>query len=116
MTHAFQIRMYAPKESANRVRKANADQDDDDSDLQPPRSSGLEDETFTQHSIELPRRAISEQPSRRFTRGSFGSVDDTDFFNNIDIMGDLRRGSDFFHGTPEDMPETADPGDVSYDR
>ncbi|KAI0142087.1 centromere kinetochore component CENP-T-domain-containing protein [Pestalotiopsis sp. NC0098] len=38
--------------------------DDDDSDLKAPRLSGLEDENFTSASIELPRRALSEGPSR----------------------------------------------------
>lgn len=36
---------------------------DDDDDLQAPRSHGLEDENYTAHSIELPRRAASENPN-----------------------------------------------------
>jgi hypothetical protein len=40
------------------------DEDEDDSDLQPPRSAGLEEENFTIQSVELPRRAFSEQPPR----------------------------------------------------
>lgn len=52
--------------------------DDDDSDLKAPRLSGLEDENFTATSIELPRRAWSEGPSR-IGRESLGSVRFSDY-------------------------------------
>lgn len=53
--------------------------DDDDSELKPPRSSILDDENYTVQSIELPRRAWSENPLGRLDRGSFGSVRMSDF-------------------------------------
>lgn len=52
---------------------------DEESDLQPPRSSGLEEENFTMQSLEFPRRATSEQPHSRLSRGSFGNIDMTEF-------------------------------------
>lgn len=53
--------------------------DEDDSELKPPRSSILEDENYTVQSIELPRRAWSEAPLSRLDRGSYGSVRMSDF-------------------------------------
>ncbi|KAI1844628.1 hypothetical protein JX266_009301 [Neoarthrinium moseri] len=53
-------------------------EDEDDSDLKVPRSSGLEDENYTAHSIELPRRAWSEGPSR-LGRESMASVRFSDY-------------------------------------
>ncbi|KAL1875140.1 hypothetical protein VTK73DRAFT_10277 [Phialemonium thermophilum] len=41
------------------------DADDDDLDLRPHRSAGLEDENLTMQSVELPRRAVSEQAFAR---------------------------------------------------
>lgn len=61
--------------------------DDDDSLLEPPKSAGLEDEDYTGHSIELPRRAISELPPGRLSRGSFGSVRMSDAFADLNDMG-----------------------------
>lgn len=61
--------------------------DEDDSLLLPPRSAGLEDENFTVQSVELPRRAISEQPPGRLSRGSFGSVRMSDVFADLNDMG-----------------------------
>ncbi|KAG9231674.1 centromere kinetochore component CENP-T-domain-containing protein [Amylocarpus encephaloides] len=57
--------------------------DDDDSLLLPPRSTSLEDEDVTMQSIELGRRAISEQSRSRLSRGSFGSVRQSDHFGNL---------------------------------
>jgi hypothetical protein len=57
--------------------------DEDDSLLLPPRSAGLEDENFTIQSVELPRRAISEQPLARLSRGSFGSIRMSDVFADL---------------------------------
>ncbi|CAM1501612.1 Fc.00g035960.m01.CDS01 [Cosmosporella sp. VM-42] len=78
------------------------DQDDTDDDLRPPRLSGLEDENYTIQSVELPRRAYSEQPSR-LSRGSFGSVGVSDFFNNNEITDYIGQQSDFFPGLLEDL-------------
>ena len=64
------------------------DEDEDESLLLPPQSAGLEDENFTVQSVELPRRAISEQPGR-LSRGSFGSIRMSDQF------GDLNQGGVF---------------------
>ncbi|GJN67417.1 histone-fold domain-containing protein [Purpureocillium lilacinum] len=87
--------------------------DDDDSDLQPPRSSGLED--ITMGSVEKPRRAYSEQPGSRLSRGSYGSVRSSDIFNN-DPTADLGRPSDFFPGFLEDLEGRPEAADLTYDR
>lgn len=87
---------------------------DDDSDLQPPRSSGLEDENYTVQSIELPRRALSEQLASRLSRGSFGSARPSDIFDN-DATVDLGRPSEFFPGLLESLPDRTLAGDLTYD-
>jgi hypothetical protein len=73
------------------------DEDDDDSLLLRPRSVGLEDENLTAHSVELPRRAHSEQPPGRLSRGSFGSVNFSDQFvednNELDRFGGIFESS-----------------------
>jgi hypothetical protein len=61
--------------------------DEDDSLLLPPHSAGLEDENFTVQSVELPRRAISEQPPGRLSRGSFGSIRMSDQFADLNELG-----------------------------
>ncbi|PNY24425.1 Uncharacterized protein TCAP_05635 [Tolypocladium capitatum] len=92
------------------------DQDDDD-DLQPPRSSGLEEENYTLQSIELPRRAIGELPGSRLSRGSFDSVRTGDFLDNNDPTEGIGRQSDFFPGLLEDLQAQADAGgDLTYGR
>jgi hypothetical protein len=68
--------------------------DEEDSFLEPPKSAGLEDEDFTGHSIELPRRAISELPPGRLSRGSFGSVRISDAFADLNEMGPGNNGYD----------------------
>lgn len=52
------------------------EEDEDDSFLLPPKRTlgTLDDENITQRSVELPRRALSEQPGGRYSRGSFGSI------------------------------------------
>ncbi|POR37591.1 Uncharacterized protein TPAR_02237 [Tolypocladium paradoxum] len=100
----------------DRPRLSLALDQDDDSDLQPPRSSGLEEENYTAQSIELPRRAISELPGSRLSRGSFGSVRVSDFFDNNDPTEGIGRQSDFFPGLLEDLQAQAAAGDLSYDR
>jgi hypothetical protein len=92
------------------------DEEDEEDDLQPPRSSGLEEENYTVQSVELPRRAATEQPLSRLSRGSFGSVRESDVFNN-DPTGELGRQSDFFPGLLEDLQARADAGaDFAYQR
>jgi hypothetical protein len=63
------------------------DEDEDDSLLLPPRSAGLENENFTVQSIELGRRAHSEQPLSRHSRGSFGSIRMSDAFADLNDLG-----------------------------
>jgi len=79
-------------------RKRTRDDDfDDGPDIQRPRFSLPlldEDEDFTGHSIELPRRAISELPPGRLSRGSFGSVRISDAFADLNEMGPGNNGYD----------------------
>jgi hypothetical protein len=70
------------------------DEDDDDSFLVPPRSAGLEDENFTIQSVELPRRAVSEMPPGRLSRGSFGSVRVSDVFADLNDPRTVAEGYD----------------------
>ena len=78
------------------------DMDDDDSELRPPRLSGVEEENYTIQSVELPRRALSEQPPR-LSRASFESTRMSDFFNREDVTDDIGQQSDFFPGLLEDL-------------
>jgi hypothetical protein len=90
---------------------------DDDSPLQPPRSSGLEEENFTIQSIELGRRAISEQPPNRLSRGSFGSIRFSDFGQNELDMEDIGIDSGFFPQLAlEDIGREVSTGDASFQR
>ncbi|RDA89383.1 hypothetical protein CP532_6155 [Ophiocordyceps camponoti-leonardi (nom. inval.)] len=84
---------------------------DDDSDLPLPRSSGLEDENYTAQSIELPRRALSEQPRLSLARVS-------DFFdqNSNYPIDDPTRHSDFFPALLEDFEARTAAGDLTLDR
>ncbi|KAG5928222.1 hypothetical protein E4U42_001106 [Claviceps africana] len=90
------------------------DDDDQDSDLIPPQSVGLEDDTETVPNIELPMRAVSEQPGR-YSGISFGSRRDSDnmYDDDDDNTADIGRQSDFFPGLLEDLQAranaTADP-------
>lgn len=76
------------------------EEDDDDSDdLQPHRSVVIDDDNnFTMQSIEMPRRAISEQPGNRF---SLSSVRMSDYFNTHDMLHseDVGIDSGFFPPT-----------------
>ncbi|EAQ89824.1 hypothetical protein CHGG_06443 [Chaetomium globosum CBS 148.51] len=76
------------------------DEDDDDSDdIQPHRSVVFDDDNnFTLQSIEMPRRAISEQPGGRF---SMGSTRMSDYFNMNDMLHseDIGVDSGFFPPT-----------------
>ena len=88
------------------------DSDEDDSLLLPPQSAGLENEEFTGHSIELPRRAISEQPLGRLSRGSFGSIRMSDQFGDLNEIG-LRSvfDSSFAMGGPFNDGDASDYSD-----
>ncbi|AEO65152.1 uncharacterized protein THITE_2111872 [Thermothielavioides terrestris NRRL 8126] len=90
------------------------DDDDDSDDLQPHRSVLIDDENFTMQSIEMPRRAISEQPGGRL---SLGSTRMSDYFNVNDMLHseDVGIDSGFFPPTavldegnltvgPEELP------------
>jgi len=98
------------------------DDDDQDSDLIPPQSAGLEDDTETVPNIELPMRAVSEQPGR-YSGISFGSRRDSDNMDHDDDddgdTADMGRQSDFFPGLLEDLQAranaTADPTLNRYD-
>lgn len=79
--------------------------DDDDSDLKAPRLSGLEDDNYTATSIELPRRAWSEGPSR-LGRESLGSVRFSDYAGPDLRSDDIGIDSAFFPpGAMEDDSE-----------
>jgi len=60
------------------------DEEGDDSFYYPPPrlSVPLEDENITQKSVELPRRAVSEQPLSRLSRASFGSIRLSEYFDD----------------------------------
>ncbi|PHH66400.1 hypothetical protein CDD81_7455 [Ophiocordyceps australis] len=94
------------------------DDDDDDDDLKPPRLSAIHDDNHTAQSIELPRRALSEQPRPSLPRGSFGNVRDSDFFGNEDrlLAQDGARQSDFFPGLLEELQAGPDTDNVTFDR
>lgn len=91
------------------------DEDEDDSLLLPPKSAGLEDESFTAHSIEFGRRAHSEKPLSRLSRGSYGTAymsDDGDhsrFGHYSDALDDSilpeARGNEPFLGDDESLQE-----------
>ncbi|KAL2198647.1 centromere kinetochore component CENP-T-domain-containing protein [Corynascus similis CBS 632.67] len=76
------------------------EEDDDDSDdLQPHRSVVFdENDNFTMQSIEMPRRAYSEQPGGRL---SMGSMRMSDYFNTNDMLHseDIGVDSGFFPPT-----------------
>ena len=89
------------------------DEDEDDSFLVPPRSAGLEDENFTIQSIEFPRRAASELPPSRLSRGSFGSVRMSDVFADMNDTGTDVVGYDSSYLTgdrfrDDDIPDMED--------
>jgi hypothetical protein len=92
------------------------DEDEDEGDLQPPRSSGLEEENYTMQSVELPRRALSEQPGRHL---SIGSARMSDLFARYDAgSGEVGIDSAFFPpiGAVDDSVEDARLADETYER
>ncbi|QSZ31066.1 hypothetical protein DSL72_000627 [Monilinia vaccinii-corymbosi] len=88
------------------------DENEDDESLLLPSLAALEEENLTTRSIELPRRAVNEQPNRLFSRGSFGSIRESDRFGNLN-EAELDRdvmGSSFFEGNDyenDDFPDMA---------
>jgi hypothetical protein len=89
--------------------------DEDESDLEVPQSSMLENTNYTMQSIELPRRAISEQPNQRFSYGSYDGTRMSGIFEN-EIPGDISQHSDFFPGLLEDIQARAAVDDGAYER
>ena len=72
LSNDFDISM--PRFSLNFGDKGEEDEDDS-FHMPPPRLSlPLDDDNHTERSIELGRRAISERPSGRLSRGSFGTL------------------------------------------
>ncbi|KAH6630291.1 centromere kinetochore component CENP-T-domain-containing protein [Chaetomium sp. MPI-SDFR-AT-0129] len=68
------------------------DEDEDSDDLHPHRSVVFDDDNnFTLQSIEMPRRAYSEQPGGRF---SMGSTRMSDYFNTNDMLHSEEIGVD----------------------
>ncbi len=62
---------------------------DDDSMLLPPLRSSIvaDDENYTQQSVEMPRRAMSEQARDRLSIGSYGSMTMNDRMPDFNQMG-----------------------------
>lgn len=84
-------------------------EDEDDSLLLPPHSDALlDDDDITQQSVELPRRAISEQPGGRLSRGSLGSIRTSDRFDQtmqelgLDNLGSEEFDPTIIHGNFDD--------------
>jgi hypothetical protein len=71
-------------------------EEDDDDDLKPPRLSGFEEDNYTMQSIELPRRAVTENTLNRFDRSSFGSVRYSDYVGPEIQSDDIGIDSGFF--------------------
>ncbi|KAH7308448.1 centromere kinetochore component CENP-T-domain-containing protein [Stachybotrys elegans] len=92
------------------------DDDDDDDDLQPPLSSGLENDNLTVQSIELPRRFISEPPDSRLSRGSFGSVGVSDYFEQNEHSEEIGQHSDFFPGLFDNLQAQIAANEGGYER
>jgi hypothetical protein len=70
-------------------------EEDDDDDLKPPRLSGFEEDNYTMQSIELPRRAITDNTSR-FDRSSLGSMRYSDYVGPDIQSDDVGIDSGFF--------------------
>ncbi|TGJ80155.1 hypothetical protein E0Z10_g8593 [Xylaria hypoxylon] len=67
-------------------------EDDDDDDLKPPRLSGFEEDNYTMQSIELPRRAVTDN----MTRSSLGSIRYSDYMGPDIQSDDVGIDSGFF--------------------
>lgn len=86
------------------------DEEEDESLLLPPQSAGLEDENFTVQSVEFGRRAHSEKPLSRLSRGSFGSIMMNDRFEDsrLDEMSEMFDSSIFPENGRGDVPFLGD--------
>ena len=72
-----------PRFSLNLEGTGEEEEDDDSFHMPPPRLSlPLDDADHTERSIELGRRANSEQLSRRLSRGSFGTLRMSDWLGD----------------------------------
>ena len=78
-------------------RLSMAIDESEDSLLSPPPrlSAPLDEELQTQRSVEAPRRAYSEQPFGRLSRGSFGGIRVSDRFADLNetVLDDLSETS-----------------------
>jgi hypothetical protein len=101
----------------------NDDEDDDSFLLPPQRSAGFVDEDdLTQRSVELPRRAVSELPGGRLSRGSFGSIRTSENFRDLIELGlsaedaEALDSSFIQQGNFEDDEDQAPMGDPTLPR
>ncbi len=67
-------------------------EEDDDDDLKPPRLSGFEEDNYTMQSIELPRRAVTDNT----IRSSLGSMRYSDYMGPDIQSDDVGIDSGFF--------------------
>jgi len=92
---------------------------DEDSELYPHKSAGLEELEYTSHSVEIPRRALSEQP-RRFSRGSLASIRMSDYLDVNALRDDLGANTTFFQQGVFDAafeePADEEPADATFER
>ena len=110
------------------VEGEGEDDEEDSFHMHPPRLSlPLDDDDYTERSIELGRRAISEQPSGRLSRGSFGTLRMSDRFGDttelqLDAIAETsaddsvpQRQIDSFEADAEDFDGQVDPGGDTQD-
>lgn len=87
--------------------------EEDDSFLLPPESTGLEDENITVKSVELARHAINELPNSRISRGSFGSISVSNNvytdLNDVGIKDDVENSSYIGNFRRDDMTILSNP-------
>ncbi|KAI0534405.1 centromere kinetochore component CENP-T-domain-containing protein [Xylaria digitata] len=77
-------------------------EEDDDDDLKPPRLSGFEEDNYTMQSIELPRRAVTDN----LIRSSLGSIRYSDYMGPDIQSDDDGIDSGFF--PPPALDDTAE--------
>jgi histone H3/H4 len=91
-----------------RLSMALGDEEDDTLLLPPHSDALLDDDNMTMRSVELPRRAVSEQPGGRLSRGSFDSIRTSDRFDQtmqelgMDVFGSERFDPSFVQGGFDD--------------
>ena len=116
-----------PRLSLNLEDKEEEDDDEDSFHMPRPRLSlPLHDSDHSERSIELGRRAISEQPSRTLSRGSLGNLIMSDHFGDttqltFDAIAEtpaddstLRRQVDNSEANVEDSTGQVDAGSVTF--